>query len=187
MADRYACAAFYLPASDVDPGTWAEQLLGKLDVRVWTDPYGERLTTWGRRTCRVEVVEAPPYRVLAMVFPQTSLAALLRDNSSEVAGDNARELAYAFRDACQAFEPVAGFVAAQPVPDLDALTELLTDHADDLAHHDLLSLTGAGHGLVYVRDPGPALDATLRTPRDELEVATGRLLFAGKGPNRWWG
>lgn len=185
MAEGSSCAAFYLPASDVEAGAWAEQLIGKLGARVWTDPYGDLLAQWGGQVCRVEVVDADPYRILALAFSQRRFAAALLRNSAELSGDHQLALAHAFRDACQALEPTAGFVASQPMHELRG--ELL-DHADDVAHGDLLSLTGAGFGLVYLRDPVPGLDALIGLrPRDELPVAPGRLLFGGKGPDRWWG
>lgn len=185
MGDHRSCAAFYLPMSEVEPQAWAMEQVATLGVRVHPDPYGDLLTEWGGRVCAVEVVEEAPYRVLALLFDQYRLAASLRDNSPDVRADGAIGLATAFREACLALRPEVAFVASQQLHDPPAE---LRAYADDVKHHDMLSLTGSGLGLVYLRDPAPSLDDALAVrPRDELPVAQGRLVFAGKGPNRWWG
>jgi hypothetical protein len=185
VADRELGAAFYLPVAEAEPRGWASELLGKLGVRVWIDPYDDQFAEWGGLFCRVRVLDVAPYRILALTYGQNGFAKLLYRNSDDLAQDGALRVAQAFRDACEALRPVVGFVTSQAEEDFE---ELLTEYADEVRTGNVFGLSQAGFGLVYLREPGEQLDPVVTFhPRDELPVTEGRLIFAGRGADRWWG
>jgi hypothetical protein len=185
VADRELGTAFYLPPSDAEPRAWAAEQLGRLGARVWIDPYGDQFAEWGGLACWVRVLDEPPYRILTLTYSQVEFATLLHQNSPDLAQDGALRVAQAFRDACEALRPTAAFVLSQATEDV---ADLFTEYADEVRTSNVWGLSQAGFGLVYLREPGGDLDpiATFH-PRDELPVTEGRLFFAGRGANRWWG
>lgn len=185
MSEKSMCAAFYVPASEQQPCAWRAERLEELAVPVYTDPYGDLFVDWGGRLCTVEVVDAQPYRVLAMVFSLYEFAESLVVESADVSGDGAYVLADAVRHTCRVLRPDGAFVATQRVHDVP---ELVHQHVDDLLHKDVFSLFGSLLGLVYLRDPPSWFDGflALHTP-DEMSIESGRLVFAGRGATRWWG
>jgi hypothetical protein len=107
------------------------------------------------------------------------------DPDLPVEQDGAIEVAYAFRDACVRLPAEVGFIVshldqANPEYILDQYTDVLGMNADALAstHFGLLYLSEA---LVYSMNGIARLDG-----RETIPASSGRLVFSGKGANRWF-
>jgi hypothetical protein len=140
---------------------------------------GLALCRWAGMTCRVYVDRLPDHDVLVLLLPRSEVLAL----TDVEPGDN--PLVEAFTAAVGRVRPEAAFVAVHPdqaEPDrIRAAVELV-----ELRDAD--ALADERFGLLYV----DAVIAQWWTPhelrdgREELPVASGRLVFAGRGSSRWF-
>lgn len=180
------CAVFYLQSSDADPRAWATELLGGIGARTWVDFFDDLCAEWGGLINEVEIFDIEPYRILALVFSWRHYADLAHTDNAGAETHGAVALANAFRDACEAWRPPIAFISSQQVLDIG---DFVREYVDDVRVNNVFSLAQETFGLLYARQFPAHLEGGLLRfhPHDALAVTQGLLIFAGKGPSRWWG
>ncbi|MCX9191562.1 hypothetical protein C3Y87_09070 [Carbonactinospora thermoautotrophica] len=126
--------------------------------------------------CRVLSLEFASYGAFYEMVDQTRGDALEEDGLYPVA--------VAFRDACDTLRPRFGFFMYIPMAEI---LDEVADAEERVLCYEVDKLVNDLYGLVYLsREYDEALfPGELRGRRDELPSATGRVIFASHGRDRW--
>ena len=179
-------AAFFLPRGERD--LTLEELLRAAGVTPSAagrptpdyDPSGLIDCLWAGLTCRAGVFNLEYHQLFVIYFWQSSFLEMLGGPS------DADSLVAAFRDACEALAPEVAFI----VTHLDqADIDWILDREAAVLSKDANLLAGERVGLLYLNEevssywtPNP-----VRDDRDSVPVASGRMVFAGRGDfSRWF-
>jgi len=151
------------------------------------DPSGLRYCSWAGLSCEAHVIERTYHHVLAIYFWISDFLEMMPEGDEEVPleEDRALPLASAFKRACEALEPEAAFLLTkewQSDPDYFLAREL------QVSIKDADALADEPFGMLYLNDdisrywtPDPRRD-----DRESLPVPRGRLVFRGRGGERWF-
>jgi hypothetical protein len=139
---------------------------------------------WAGMTCWPSVERLPYHALLILRFWASDLLALLdEDRDGTVESDGAYRIALAFRNACEALHPDIAFVVTHPH---QAEREWILGREWMVLARDLDALVDEQLGLLYIAETFSSPEPSQIEDRDQLPCRTGLLLFAGRGPNRWF-
>jgi hypothetical protein len=156
--------------------------VSKIGVHAWGK--GVVTGTWGGIGCRSHLLLLSDSDVLVLNLSEDKFRTMREDSGELLPEDGALSVAYSFRDACIAMQPLAAFMSTYPYP-MDF--EVAEHQERNALAHDLSVLVRERFGLLYV--PPERLEALHEEEwlagRDMVAAGDGLLVFEGIGKDRW--